>query len=397
MKNVILILALLNSCVLVAKGIPSAIELKNMKNNCAEEAYCREEIRNFYKDKTELLFDECMKQNIRRSCKLYIRLNKNQAEDTNNKKIQKKVLSCMENLSHFSKDDTIYLIDAGHYILDLYNKHSSFDKLLYYLNLKKEDYDLSIKRAINFYKTACGFENYNSINGCYFLSLIYKEGKGQIRKNIKLSKHYDDLSYNLNYKYQYQYGKSFSDNISYSMYFDAIQDKYVKLYKSAIERFSEYCKTNYKNSCVLAGRMYRDGKGARQDYKKAFEHFKKGCDHDKKDACFELAESYLSGKGARQDYKKAMDNYERSCNLDNEIACRQAGVLYFKAENYQDALFYFKRGGILDDGFSYGFIGSMYRYGQGVRQDSQKAKQYFGKACDLGLQLGCDEYAKLNR
>ena len=31
-----------------------------------------------------------------------------------------------------------------------------------------------------------------------------------------------------------------------------------------------------------------------------------------------------------------------------------------------------------------------------MRQNKSKAKDYFGKACDMGLQLGCDNYRKLN-
>ena len=38
----------------------------------------------------------------------------------------------------------------------------------------------------------------------------------------------------------------------------------------------------------------------------------------------------------------------------------------------------------------------MYTKGQGVRQNLRKAKEWFGKACDGGLQLGCDAYRELN-
>ena len=41
-------------------------------------------------------------------------------------------------------------------------------------------------------------------------------------------------------------------------------------------------------------------------------------------------------------------------------------------------------------------LGLMYARGHGVRQDKRTAKEWFGKACDAGLQYGCDEYRKLN-
>ncbi len=41
-------------------------------------------------------------------------------------------------------------------------------------------------------------------------------------------------------------------------------------------------------------------------------------------------------------------------------------------------------------------LGGMYYMGQGVSQDKRKAKEWHGKSCDKGLQLGCDAYKQLN-
>lgn len=39
----------------------------------------------------------------------------------------------------------------------------------------------------------------------------------------------------------------------------------------------------------------------------------------------------------------------------------------------------------------------MYYIGEGVRQNYQKAKEWFGKACDNGEQGGCKFYKILNQ
>ena len=39
----------------------------------------------------------------------------------------------------------------------------------------------------------------------------------------------------------------------------------------------------------------------------------------------------------------------------------------------------------------------MYANGEGVRQNYKIAKEWFGKACDNGLQQGCDAYRELNQ
>jgi TPR repeat protein len=39
----------------------------------------------------------------------------------------------------------------------------------------------------------------------------------------------------------------------------------------------------------------------------------------------------------------------------------------------------------------------MYKYGQGVKQNTQKALELYGKSCDMRFQDGCDAYAKLKK
>ncbi|XAK35140.1 SEL1-like repeat protein [Campylobacter coli] len=41
-------------------------------------------------------------------------------------------------------------------------------------------------------------------------------------------------------------------------------------------------------------------------------------------------------------------------------------------------------------------MGNLYHDGQGVRKNLSSAKEYYGKACDLGFQKGCNEYKILN-
>ncbi len=48
----------------------------------------------------------------------------------------------------------------------------------------------------------------------------------------------------------------------------------------------------------------------------------------------------------------------------------------------------------LDNGIGCAILGVMYDGGKGVRQSNTKALEYYGKACDLKSQLGCENYAK---
>ncbi len=68
----------------------------------------------------------------------------------------------------------------------------------------------------------------------------------------------------------------------------------------------------------------------------------------------------------------------------------------YKAGGYQKAAKLFQK--VCDGGVAGGCsnLGHLYYNGQGLRQDKSRAKEYYGKACDLGHQPGCDNYKKLN-
>ena len=70
-------------------------------------------------------------------------------------------------------------------------------------------------------------------------------------------------------------------------------------------------------------------------------------------------EAYKKG-----DYQKAVQLLQKACDSREAVGCFGLGLLY--------------------------------QNGQGVRQNFSTAKQYYGKACDLGIQKGCDLYRKLN-
>ena len=67
----------------------------------------------------------------------------------------------------------------------------------------------------------------------------------------------------------------------------------------------------------------------------------------------------------RQDYTKAIELYKKAANQGMADAQYNLGVIYNK--------------------------------GKGVHQNYAIAKEWYGKACDDGLQDGCDNYRILNQ
>lgn len=62
------------------------------------------------------------------------------------------------------------------------------------------------------------------------------------------------------------------------------------------------------------------------------------------------------------------------------------------AKDYHKANKLWKKACDTNNGDTYNNLGALYYNGQGVRQNFSIAKQYFGKACDLGEQVGCNNY-----
>lgn len=73
------------------------------------------------------------------------------------------------------------------------------------------------------------------------------------------------------------------------------------------------------------------------------------------------------------------------------------GINAYEKGDYGNAFKYYKLACDGEHAVGCGLLGTLYKFGKGVRQNYSVAKEYFGKACDLGSQLGCDDYSKLNK
>lgn len=128
-----------------------------------------------------------------------------------------------------------------------------------------------------------------------------------------------------------------------------------------LEQLNTDCTGGSGSACHTLGRYYLDGK---LNINRSVEYLTKGCDYSSGESCKALGDMYYEGKLVTEDLRKARELYEKACSFKEKNACNSVGYQY--------------------DG------------GIGVRQDLQKAKEYYGQACDLGLQLGCDNFRKVN-
>jgi TPR repeat protein len=136
-------------------------------------------------------------------------------------------------------------------------------------------------------------------------------------------------------------------------------------YKKAARLLQKPAEQGNAEAQASLGFMYEFGEGVRKDDQKAIYWYKKAAEQGNADAEFSLGNSYLDGERVRQDCQKGI-----------KLLTKAAKQGHIQA--------------ILS-------LGRMYWHGLRVRQNKSLAKEYFGKACDLGIQDACDYYKTLNQ
>ncbi|EPW8574434.1 tetratricopeptide repeat protein [Morganella morganii] len=115
----------------------------------------------------------------------------------------------------------------------------------------------------------------------------------------------------------------------------------------------------------------------------------------KSEALNKLGGLYYEYNFEKYSINKAEKYYLESILLGNEIAMSNLGMLYVDLEEYQKAFHYFKLSA--DKGFYVAInnLGSLYRYGYGVKQDYTKALSLFQRAAELGSSSGLYNIASM--
>jgi TPR repeat protein len=107
---------------------------------------------------------------------------------------------------------------------------------------------------------------------------------------------------------------------------------------------------------------------------------------------------YNEGKIVKQDTKKAMEWYLKSANQGYSDAQYQIALMYINEEKYNKYKEWIEKAAFQEHSKAQYALGAMYERGVVgmAEQNILVAKEWFGKACDGGLQIGCDKYKELN-
>lgn len=116
-----------------------------------------------------------------------------------------------------------------------------------------------------------------------------------------------------------------------------------------------------------------------------------------KDTCGNIGMVYYFA----ENHQQANLYFKKECDTFNEPTnCYNLGLAYGNGkgvrQDFAKARHYLEKGCKLNYGFACNSLAGLYYEGRGVKQNLSVAKQYAGKACDLGDQMGCDNYKMLN-
>lgn len=163
--------------------------------------------------------------------------------------------------------------------------------------------------------------------------------------------------------------------------------KAMELYLKALDSTSVSAADNANDACFYIGMMYRDGLGVKQDYAASLEWFTRGSEEGDPDCTFALARQYMLGQGVEKDPARAEALMEAETK-ESGYACRLLGDMYRKGDlmekNIEKAIFYYEKGCELGNRSCYARLGDQYALWQAGEKDYLKALEYYKKAAEMG-------------
>ena len=203
----------------------------------------------------------------------------------------------------------------------------------------EENKNKSSSLASKYYSYGCELKVDNS---CLRLGHFYYQGIG-VDKNIPLGLDFLEKSLELgNAKAGFYLGE----------HYRKVEGNTYK----AIDYFKTSCDKKFSPSCDTLGNIYLFSDGNQKNIQLGRSFMEKSCELKNGRSCGVLGLMYYLGDSFRQDYSKSLNFADKACELNDEVGCFIMGNLALKANK------------------------------------NVKAKDYYGKACDLGLEESCKMY-----
>ena len=175
-------------------------------------------------------------------------------------------------------------------------------------------------------------------------------------------------------------------------------------YAKARQLYQKACDGGDEVGCYGLGWLNEKGRGGPLDLATAKALFTKACDGGDESKCTNVALRFRLGEkaGAPRDVSKARELFGKACDGGLVKSCISAGTMYSQEAGPQDpppdfakARWYLIKACDGGQGEGCSELASMYEDGRGVPRDVSRAKQEYGRACDLHLKTACEKLQSL--
>lgn len=167
-------------------------------------------------------------------------------------------------------------------------------------------------------------------------------------------------------------------------------DKAIELYKEnkyveSYDIFKNSCYRDNPRACFSLGVMLENAQGVERDRQKAMGYYGKACDLGLKEACSNLALS-LEEDGRDNEARLA---FNKACNFGEFQSCNNLAVFYENAKEGDLALHFYQKSCKLQDSKACYKLGLIYERGEWVRANPNKALSLYSNSCNFGLGEAC--------
>ena len=168
--------------------------------------------------------------------------------------------------------------------------------------------------------------------------------------------------------------------------------------QTAVNFLASSCDIGDRTSCRELGKLYEFGSaGLQKDLAKSSALFDDACEMGDSDGCYWLGIHYEINSEETNKFYYASRAYLKGCELnDSGYLCLEAGKVIAESNPFDAKVAYevgcLKQYQAAENCYR---VAELYEHGVGVRKNLSSAIEYYGRACDLRMQLACENYARL--
>lgn len=257
----------------------------------------------------------------------------------------------------------------------------------------KQNQELSQSDKIKAYAKACSKKAFSS---CYELGNLFisKQDPKRASKYYKIAcDNTKDEIYCLALGSAYtQIGKNY-DKTHWKKRFSGERNSDV-----ALRFFTQACDVGDQEGCFFVAKNYQNLSFKNKEYLNlANKLYQKACDSDIFAACRELGVNYLQGSGLEINPQKSINLISKSCENKDAHGCYLLSQVFQYIKDYEKERLFLELAIKFGDKTAYNNLGVLYEEGKSVPKDTIRAKEFYGIACDAGMQKACQNYKRLNQ